>query len=112
MVSEAEVGFFFFFFFLIPCFLYDPVNVDNSILGSFAFSKPSLDLCKLSVHVLWKPSLKDFEHNLTSMQNECSCLVVWTFFGTACLWYWNENFSSPVTTAEYSKFADILSAAL
>ena len=31
----------------------------------------------------------------------------------AFLWYWNENtFSSPVATAEFSKFAGILSAAL
>ena len=32
------------------------------------------------VHVLLKPSLRDFEHNVTSTWNECSCVVVWTFF--------------------------------
>ena len=26
-----------------------------------------------------KPSLEDFEHYLTSMGDECNCLVVWTF---------------------------------
>ena len=40
-------------------------------------------------------------------------MVVRTFFGIAFLWDWNENtFSSPVATAEFSKFAGILNAAL
>ena len=44
---------------------------------------------------------------------EMSIMIVWTFFGVAFLWDWNENtFSSPVATAEFSKFAEILSAAL
>ena len=50
-----------------PCFLYDPTNVGNSISGSFAFSKPSLYIWKFLVRILLKSSLKDFEHNLTSM---------------------------------------------
>ena len=52
-----------------PCFLYDPVNVDNLISGSSAFSKLSLYIWKFLIQVLLKPSLKDFEHNLTSMGN-------------------------------------------
>ena len=47
--------------------------------GSSAFSKSSLSTWKFSVHILSKPSLKDFEHNLTSMWNECNCVIVWTF---------------------------------
>ena len=43
-----------------------------------------------------KPSLKDFEHNLTSMWNECNCMVVWTLFGIALLWDWIENWFFPV----------------
>ena len=40
-------------------------------------------------------------------------MVLQTFFGIALLWDWNENiFSSPVATAEFSKFADILTEAL
>ena len=36
-----------------------------------------------------------------------------SIFGIVFLWDWNENnFSSPVATAEFSKFAGILSAAL
>ena len=97
---------------------------------------------KFSVHVLLKPSLKDFEHNLdsilgrcpgegkgyqlqysglensmdcivhgvaksgtwlsnfhfhfVSMWNECKFMIVWTFFGIALLWSWNENWPFPV----------------
>ena len=58
------------------CFLHDSTNVGNLIPGSSAFSKPSLSLWEFSVHVLLKPSLKDFEHNLVRMWNECNCTVV------------------------------------
>ena len=47
-------------------FLYDPTNVGNLISGSSAFSKLSFYIWKFSVHILLKPNLKDFEHNLTS----------------------------------------------
>ena len=48
-----------------------------------AFYKSSFYICKFLVHILLQPSLKDFEHYLASMWNECSCAVVWTlpFFG-------------------------------
>ena len=90
------------------CFFDDPTDVGNLISGFSAFSKSSLNIRKFMVHVLLKPSLKDFEHYLAGMYNECNCAEVWTFFVTALLWNWNENFS----TAKFSKFADILSAAL
>ena len=92
VVNEAEVDVFLKF----PCFLYDPMNAGNLISGSFAFSKPSLHIQKFLVHILLKPSLMDFEHNLMSMRNECNSLVVWTFFGIALLWGWNENWPFPV----------------
>ena len=92
IVNEADGC----FFFWIPLPPYDPTNVGNLISGSSAFSKPSLYMWKFSVHVLVKPSLKDFEHNLTSMENEHNCMVVWTFFGTVLLWDWNENWLFPV----------------
>ena len=34
--------------------------------------------------------------SLASMWNECNCMVVWTFFGIAFLWDWNENWPFPV----------------
>ena len=47
------------------------------------------------------------------MWDECNYVVVLTFFGIAFLWDCNKlTFSSPVATAEFSKFAGILSAAV
>ena len=63
VVNEAEVDAFLEF----PCFLYDARDTGNLISGSSAFSKPSLYMWKFLVHVLLKPSLKDFEHKLASM---------------------------------------------
>ena len=64
IVSAAEVDVFLEF----PCFLHDPTDVGNLISGgSSTFSKPSLYIWKFSVHILLKPSLKDFEYNLVSM---------------------------------------------
>ena len=45
IVNETEVDVFLEF----SCFLYDPMNVDNLISGSFAFSKSSLHIWKFSV---------------------------------------------------------------
>ena len=72
VVNEAEVDAFLEF----PCFLHDLTNVDNLISGSYAFSKPILYIWKFSVHILLKPSLKNFEYNLTSMWIEPSCMVI------------------------------------
>ena len=66
VVNEAGVDFFFFFLEL-PCFFCDPTDVGNLISGSSFFSKSSLYIWKFLVHILLKPSLKDFEHNLASM---------------------------------------------
>ena len=49
-----------------------------------------------SSHVLLKPGLENFEHYFTSVWDECNCAVVWTFFGIALLWDWNENWPFPV----------------
>ena len=57
----------------IPCFFYDPVDIGNLISASSAFSKYNLYIWKFLVHTLLKPSLKDFEHNLASIWNECNC---------------------------------------
>ena len=51
--------------------------------------------------------------NVTSLWYECNCAVVSAFFGIAFLGLeWKLTFSSPVATAEFSKFVGILSAAL
>ena len=67
IVNGTEVDVFLEF----PCFLHDPVNAGNLISGSSAFSKPSLDVWKFLVHVTLKSNMQDFEHNLTSMGDEC-----------------------------------------
>ena len=72
VVDETEVNVFPEF----PCFLCDPVNVGNLISGSSVFFKSSLYIWKVSIQVLLKCSLKDFEHNLTSMGSEHNSVVV------------------------------------
>ena len=61
-----------------------------------ALSKSSLNIWKFSVHGLLKPGLENFEHYFVGMWNGCNCTVVWTFFGIAFLWDWNENWLFPV----------------
>ena len=63
-------------FLVFPCFLYDPSDVHNLISGSSTFSKPILNICKFLVHIMLKPSIRDFKHDLTSMGDECNCLMV------------------------------------
>ena len=91
VVNKAEVDVFLEF----SCFFDDPTDAGNLISGSSAFSKSSLNIWKFLVHVLLKPSLENFEHYFASMWDECNCVVVWTFFGIAFLWDWNENWPFP-----------------
>ena len=89
ILNKAEVD----VFLELSCFFDDPADVGNFISGSPAFSKTSLNIWKFMVQVLVKPGLENFEHYFTSMWDECNCAVVWTFFGIAFLWDWNENWS-------------------
>ena len=58
VVNKAEVD----VLLELSCFFYDPVVLGNLISGSSAFSKSSLNIWKLSVNVLLKSSLENFEH--------------------------------------------------
>ena len=87
VVNETEVDDFMEFLW----FLYDPMNAGNLISGSSAFSKPSLNPGKFSVHIKLKPNLEDFEHILTSIGDEYNCLMACTFFSTALLGNWGED---------------------
>ena len=80
------------------CFFKDPTDVGNLISGSSDFSKSRFlnSRWKFLVHVLLKPSLKDFEQTLTSLWNEHNCMVVQTSLDIAFLWDWNENWPFPV----------------
>ena len=92
VVNEAEAAVFLEF----PYFFYNPRDVGNLISGSSAFSKSSLYIWMFLVHVLSKPSFKDFQHYLASMWNEFKWVVVWTFFGITLFGDWNENWPFPV----------------
>ena len=63
-------------FLQLSCLFYDPMDVGNLISGSSAFSKSSLNIWKVSVHVLLKLGLENFEHNFASVSNECNCVVL------------------------------------
>ena len=69
IVSEAEVV----VFLELSCFFDDPRDVGNLISGASAFSKTSLNIWKLMVHVLLKPGLENFEHSFASV---CYCCKV------------------------------------
>ena len=63
IVNKAKVDVFLAF----SCFFDDPVDVGNLISGSSAFSKSSLNIWKLMVHVMLKPGLENFEHYFASV---------------------------------------------
>ena len=92
LVNKAEID----VFWELSCFFSDPVDIGNLVSGSFAFSKTNLNIWKFTVHILLKPGLDNFEHYFTSVWDEFKCVVVWTFFGIAFLWDWNENWPFPV----------------
>ena len=79
------------FFLECFCFFDDPVDVGNLISGSSPFSKSSLNIWKFMVYVLLKPNLENFEHYFAGVWDECNCAVVWTFFGIAFHWDWDET---------------------
>ena len=56
IVNKAEVD----VFLELSCFFDDSTDVGNLISGSSAFSKSSLNIWKLTVHVLLKPGFGEF----------------------------------------------------
>ena len=51
----------------LSCFFDDPTDVGNLMSRSTAFSKSSVNIWKLSVHILLKPGLENFKHYFPSM---------------------------------------------
>ena len=109
VVNKPEID----VFLELSCFFHDPAHVGNLISGSSAFSKTSLNIWKFTVHILLKPGLENLEQYLLAC--EMSAIVssfehslALPFFGIGM----KTDLSSPVATAEFSKFAGILSAAL
>ena len=78
IVDETEVD----ILLELSSFLCDPVNVGILFSASSSFSKPRLNIWKFLVHVMVKPSMQDFKHDLTSMG--CYCCSVAQSCPTLC----------------------------
>ena len=63
IVNKAEID----VFLELSCFFDDPADVGNSISGSSAFSKTSLNIWKFMVQLLLKPGLENFKHCFISV---------------------------------------------
>ena len=72
IVNEAKADIFLEF----SSFFCDPTDVGVLISGSSTFSKSSLSFWKFSIHILLKPSLKNFEHYFASTWTECNSVIV------------------------------------
>ena len=72
IVIKAEVD----IFMGLSCFFDDPMDVDNLISGSSAFTKSSLYIRKFIVHVLLKPGMENFEHHFTGCSLEGLMLML------------------------------------
>ena len=100
--------------FLLQCM---KVKTESEVVQSCSTLRDPMD-CSLpgfSIHGIFQSRVLEWgaiAFSVASMWDECNCAVVWAFFGIAFLWDWNENWPFPLATAEFSKFAGILSAAL
>ena len=109
IVNESEVDVFLEF----CCFLDDPMDVGNLISGSSGFSKTSLDIWNFQFTCCWNLTWRVL--SITFLACETSAIVQQFEHFWHCLSLgleWKVIFSSSVATAEFSKFAGILSAAL
>ena len=91
VINEAEDVFLEF-----SCFFYDPTDVGNLISGSSAFSKSTWTSGSSPFMYCWSLAWRIWSNTLLAVWNECNCAYVWTFFGIALLWDWNENWPFPV----------------
>ena len=92
IVNKAEIV----VFLELSCFF----DVGTLISGSSAFSRVSLNIWKFTIYVLLKPGFVQLYSSLNTLWHCLSFRLEWKL-----------NFSSPVATTEFSKFAGILSAA-
>ena len=109
IVNKAKVDVFLEF----SCFFDDPTDAGNLIFGSSAFLKPA-----------WTSGSSRFMHCSSLAWRILSIILLACEMSALCsslsiLWHclslgleWKLTFSSPMTTAEFSKFAGILSAIL
>ena len=69
IVNKAEVD----VFLELSCFFDDPVDIGNLMCASSVFSKSSLNIWKLMVHVLLKPGLEHFEALVVAVSGLTHC---------------------------------------
>ena len=96
----------------LSCFFDDPADIGNLISGSSAFSKTTWTSGSSRFMYCWSLAWRILSSTLLAceMSALCSSLsILWhcLFLGLE----WKLTFSSPVATAEFSKFVGILSAA-
>ena len=109
IVNEAEIDVFLKF----PCFFYDTMNVGNLISGSSASSKSNLKSGSSPFTYYWSLAWRILSITLLVVRwvQLCSSFnILWDCLSLES--EWKLTFSNPVVTAEFSKFAGILSAAL
>ena len=110
IVNKAEKDVFLELF----CFFNDPTDVGILISGSSAFSKSSLNIWKFSLSSCTIEASLEFWALLCQhvrWVQLCSSLnILWHCLSLGL--EWKLTFSSPVATAEFSKFVGMLSAAL
>ena len=58
IANKAEID----VFLELSCFFDDPTDVGNLVSGCPAFSKPTLNIWKFTVHILLKSGLENFEN--------------------------------------------------
>ena len=110
VINKTKVDFFFpgIFFF----FAFSMIQRILEIWFLVPLSFLSLNIWKFLVHTLLKACLENFEHYLDKsvrwVQLCGSLKILWHFLSLAL--EWKLTFSSPMATAEFSKFAGILSA--
>ena len=108
VVNKAEVE----VFLEQSCFFSDPTDVSNLISTSSGFSKSSLNIWKFTVQFeAWPGEFWALLCYRVRWVQLCGSLSIpWHFLSLEL--EWKRTFSSPVATAEFSKLAGILSAAL
>ena len=109
IVNKAEID----VFLELSCFFHDPADVGNLISGSFSFSKTSLNIISSRFTYCWSLAWRILSITLLACEMSAICGSL------SILWHclsleleWKLTFSSAVATAEFSKCAGILSAAL
>ena len=109
IVNKVEID----VFLELSCFFHDPADVGNLISGPLPFLKPAWTSGSSRFTYCWSLAWRILSITLLA------CRWVQLCGSLSILWHclplgleWKLTFSSPVATAEFSKFAGTLSAAL